>query len=114
MNPKCAPAGSKWRYAERLLNRREALAALSGSALAPLLSACWNNGGAPAAATGTDAATPVSATEANATALLGAIGANLLRLAPETATTLGLDKGDHAELRSQLADRSAAGQQRLA
>jgi uncharacterized protein (DUF885 family) len=67
---------------------------------------------APAAAAA--AGTTAQAREAEAAKLLDAIGENLLRLVPETSTTLGLDKGDHAELRSQLADRSVAGQQKLA
>ena len=52
--------------------------------------------------------------EAAATALLDSIGENLLALSPETATSLGLDKGARASLRSKLADRSKAGQDRLA
>ena len=39
---------------------------------------------------------------------------NLLRLLPESATSLGIDTGARAALRSQLADRSAEGQQRIA
>ena len=38
----------------------------------------------------------------------------LLALSPESATSLGLDTGAHADLRSKLADRSQAGQARLA
>jgi uncharacterized protein (DUF885 family) len=53
-------------------------------------------------------------TEADARALLDDIGNSLLRLVPETATSLGLDTGERAELRSQLTDRSAEGQQRIA
>lgn len=48
------------------------------------------------------------------TTLLESIGDNLLRLSPEIATTLGLDNADHAALRSQLADRSQAGVERVA
>jgi uncharacterized protein (DUF885 family) len=97
------------------LNRREALAALSAPALMPLVSARSRHGEtplAPAAAAAAGAA--AQAREAEAEKLLDAIGENLLRLVPEEATTLGLDKGDHAELRSQLADRSVAGQRKLA
>jgi uncharacterized protein (DUF885 family) len=54
------------------------------------------------------------ATQAEALALLDAIGNNLLRLAPESATSLGLDTGPRASLRSQLADRSAEGQEQIA
>jgi uncharacterized protein (DUF885 family) len=39
---------------------------------------------------------------------------DLLRLLPESATSLGIDTGTRTALRSQLADRSAAGQQRVA
>ncbi|MDQ3479699.1 MAG: DUF885 family protein, partial [Pseudomonadota bacterium] len=53
------------------------------------------------------------ATEAQALALLDSMAKNLLRLSPEGATSLGIDKGEHASLRSTLSDRSAAGQQRL-
>ncbi len=53
-------------------------------------------------------------TEADARALLDDIGNSLLRLVPETATSLGIDTGTRAELRSQLMDRSAEGQQRIA
>ncbi len=80
------------------LNRREALAALSAPALSTLMSACGTNRDAPA----------------DADALLDAAAEHLLQFVPETATSLGLDKGDHAALRSQLADRSAEGQQKFA
>jgi hypothetical protein len=69
---------------------------------------------APAAAGVAGAAAAAKARETEAAKLLDAIGENLLRLVPETSTTLGLDKGDHAELRSQLGDRSLAGQQKFA
>ena len=46
--------------------------------------------------------------------MLDDIGNSLLRLVPETATSLGIDTGARAELRSQLMDRSAEGQQRIA
>ena len=52
--------------------------------------------------------------EADALALVDRIAANLLRLAPESATSLGIDTGDRAALRSQLTDRSAEGQRRIA
>ncbi|HEY0626327.1 MAG TPA: DUF885 domain-containing protein [Allosphingosinicella sp.] len=54
------------------------------------------------------------ASEGEATALLESIAASLLRLSPETATSLGIDKDEHAALRSQLSDRSPGGQRRLA
>jgi uncharacterized protein (DUF885 family) len=47
-------------------------------------------------------------------AMLDQIADNLLRLSPEGATSLGIDTGARAALRSQLGDRSAEGQQRIA
>jgi len=89
-----------------MLSRREALAALASAAALPIVSACQKE----------SAITPPPAgpSEADAKALLESVGDNLLRLAPETATSLGLDTGARAALRSQLADRSAEGQKRLA
>ena len=52
--------------------------------------------------------------EAGALALLDEIGENLLRLYPESATSLGVDVGARAALRSELADRSLQGQERIA
>ena len=59
-------------------------------------------------------ARPASAAPANATALLDDFAWRLLALQPETATEKGVDSGTHADLRSKLADRSAAGQAALA
>ena len=97
-----------------LLSRRQAVAALSASVALPLLSSCSRAVGAPTAAPAlvAPAAAPPTG-EAQANALLDSIGENLLRLSPEGATSLGLDKGQRANLRSQLADRSAAGQQQV-
>ena len=81
------------------LSRREALAGLAATGTLPL----WPN-----------VAFAAPATDAQASALLDSIAENLLRLSPESATSLGIDKGAHAALRSQLSDRSAAGQRRLA
>ena len=53
-------------------------------------------------------------TEADALALLDQVAENLLRLAPEGATSLGVDISARAALRSQLTDRSAQGQQQIA
>jgi len=88
-----------------LMNRREALAALAATAALPLMHGC-NSTPSPAPA----AANP----DADALALLDEIGESYLRFAPEGATTLGIDTGARAALRSQLADRSAAGQQKIA
>ena len=52
--------------------------------------------------------------EADAAALLDQIGESYVRFAPEGATSLGIDTGARAALRSQLADRSAEGQQKIA
>jgi uncharacterized protein (DUF885 family) len=52
--------------------------------------------------------------EADARALLDAVADNLLALFPESATSLGVDTGNRAALRSRLTDRSEAGKQRIA
>lgn len=57
---------------------------------------------------------PARPGDAQAVALLDEIAEDLLRLAPETATSLGIDTGARASLRSQLSDRSADGVRRLA
>ncbi|MBA2353175.1 MAG: DUF885 domain-containing protein [Acidobacteria bacterium] len=92
-----------------LLNRRQAIVALAGTATAPLVSACSQEPAAPPSPTASS-----TSTEADARALLDDIGNNLLRRVPETATSLGLDTGARANLRSQLMDRSADGQQQMA
>ena len=51
--------------------------------------------------------------EAQVTALLDSIGENLLALSPESATSLGIDTGARAYLRSKLSDRSRAGQDKI-
>ena len=79
--------------------RREAVAALAASAALPLVSCRRAN---------------PNATDAEASKLLDSIGDNLLRLNPGTATLLGIDTGTRAAMRSELEDRSPAGQQRLA
>jgi uncharacterized protein (DUF885 family) len=90
------------------LNRREAIAALATATL-PLLHGCSNT---PAASSARSAAGAEG--EANALAALDHIGEHLLKLFPESATSLGFDTGARAALRSQLGDRSADGQQRIA
>jgi uncharacterized protein (DUF885 family) len=86
------------------MNRRDAIAALASTAALPLISGCMSE--PTPASTGT--------TEADALALLDQIADNLLRLTPEGATSLGIDTGARAALRSQLTDRSAQGQQQIA
>ncbi len=53
-------------------------------------------------------------TDTDAVKLLGEVAENLLKLQPESATSLGIDTGARAVLRSELADRTADGQRRLA
>jgi uncharacterized protein (DUF885 family) len=88
---------------EPKLSRREAVAALAASAALPMVSGCAR----------TLATTRPATTDAQASALLDSIAENLVRLSPESATSLGIDKGARAALRSQLSDRSAIGQQRI-
>ena len=83
------------------LTRRQTVAALAASAAFPLLPGCKGQGGAQAG-------------DAEASKLLDSLAENLLRLYPTSATGLGLDVGARAGLRSQLNDRSAAGQERVA
>jgi len=87
-----------------MLTRREAIAALASAAALPLMSACARY----------RAPTPAAANEADALRLLDGVADNLLRLSPEAATSLGIDTGPRAALRSQLADRSAGGKRRVA
>ena len=89
------------------MNRREAIAALASTAALPLLHGC---GDTPSPHHHRAAANA----EADALALLDQIGENYLRFAPESATSLGIDTGARAALRSQLADRSRGGQQKIA
>lgn len=86
------------------------MAALAGTATAAVMSACNRDQASPPP----PAAASTAATEAGARALLDEIGNGLLGLLPETATSLGLDTGARADLRAQLMDRSADGQQRIA
>ncbi len=89
------------------MNRREAILALASTTTLPLLHGCSETPSTPATTSGDNV-------EAAAGALLDRIGENYLRLAPEGATSLGVDTGERAALRSQLTDRSAEGQQRIA
>lgn len=86
------------------MHRRDALAALASTMALPLLSACAG-GQTPA---------PSSTSEADAAALLDQLADSFLRLWPESATSLGIDTGARSALRSQLTDRSAPGQERIA
>ena len=100
-----SPALCRFSLYPAVMNRREVIAALASAAGMPLAYGC--TGDAPPADSGADH-------EADALALLDRIADNLLRLSPESATSLGIDTGARAALRSQLADRSAEGQQRIA
>ena len=80
------------------------LAVLASAAALPLASACSPHRTSP----------PLTSGDTDALALLDSIANNLLNLFPEQATSLGIDVGPRAALRSQLADRSAAGQRRIA
>src|SRR6188508_434691 len=70
------------------------------------MAACGRDRPAAALAPGTN--------EGEALALLDGVADNLLRLVPESATSLGIDTGARAALRSQLGDRSEAGKKRIA
>jgi uncharacterized protein (DUF885 family) len=88
-----------------VMNRREAVVALATTAALPLIAGCRAEPGS----------TPSTADPgAETLAVLDDVAENLLRLAPEGATSLGIDTGDRAALRTQLTDRSAAGHERLA
>ncbi|MCW3798668.1 DUF885 domain-containing protein [Sphingomonas sp. BN140010] len=94
------------------LTRRQTLGLLASSA-------------ATAGCTTATAPSPVSAVAATATGkapldeagakrLIDTVTDHLLRLSPESATGNNVDKGRYAALRSQLSDRSQAGQERFA
>ena len=81
------------------LSRRQAVAAFAASAAFP---------------SHAYAAPTRAATDAQASAILDSFAEHLLALNPETATSLGIDKGKHAASRTRLGDHSAAGQRRIA
>jgi uncharacterized protein (DUF885 family) len=84
------------------MNRREVLAAFVSAAALPLVTGCARD------------EAPGPANDADALKLLDSVADNLLRLQPESATSLGIDTGARAALRSELADRSEEGKGRLA
>ncbi|MGN6390795.1 MAG: DUF885 domain-containing protein [Gemmatimonadales bacterium] len=88
------------------LSRREVIAVLASAAGLPVVSACSHH-----AAPGAPVPSPAASGDEGALALLDRLADDYLRLSPETATSLGVDTGARAGLRSRLADRSAAGQQ---
>ena len=94
------------------LTRRQAVAALGSTGALLALPGCARQAVIP----GTPPPPPVTAAGREAMALeeLQLYGQNLLRLQPESATSLGIDTGANADLRSKLSDRSAAGQAAIA
>jgi uncharacterized protein (DUF885 family) len=84
--------------------RRQTMAALAASVALPALTKTT-----PSFAQGT-----VTANDSEADALLDSVAENYLRLSPESATSLGIDIGPRASLRSVLGDHSAAGQRKVA
>ena len=91
------------------LSRRDLLGLLISAAATPLLSACVGSRVPPPRPP-----TPTNPDDTPALVLLDQIADDLLRLFPETATSLGIDTGGRAGLRSLLTDRSADGVRRLA
>jgi uncharacterized protein (DUF885 family) len=87
-----------------VISRRRAIAALASTVTFPLMSGCSREG----------TPTPSGRAESDAATLLDQVADSLLRLAPESATSLGVDTGTRAALRSQLTDRTAEGQQQIA
>ncbi|MDR1990712.1 MAG: hypothetical protein LBQ09_10845, partial [Acidobacteriaceae bacterium] len=88
------------------INRREALALLTSVAAWSFTYGCTRPS--------SSASSALPRADADALALLDEIADNQLRLFPEGATSLGIDTGRRAALRSQLTDRSAEGQARIA
>jgi uncharacterized protein (DUF885 family) len=82
------------------------VAALLSAAVWPLAPGCASRAASPV--------TPASPGDSQALALLDQIAGDLLALFPETATSLGIDTGARAPLRSQLSDRSTEGVERIA
>jgi uncharacterized protein (DUF885 family) len=87
-----------------MLTRREVLAALASTAALPWLTACM----------GERDSTTSEADDAEGITLLDEVANNLLAVFPESATSLGVDTGARAALRSQLTDRSEAGKRHIA
>jgi len=81
------------------LTRRETIGAFAAATAFAFLPACKMQANKAGASGG----------DADASKLLDSIGENLLRLSPEGATSLGIDTGARAALRTKLGDRSTAG-----
>ena len=87
-----------------LPSRRAIITALASTAALPWLQACTDQ----------KSASGPGPEDTAARELLDRCAEHLLALFPETATSLGVDTGSRAALRSQLTDRSEAGKQRIA
>src|SRR5690349_21492722 len=92
------------------MTRRDLLTALAAAAAARLLPACAKPGTAGPATP----RVPPAPADANALALLDRIADDYLRLFPNKATSLGIDTGPRAALRSRLTESSEAWKQRVA
>jgi uncharacterized protein (DUF885 family) len=84
-----------------MLTRREAISILGSIGALPLIPVPMRNAIS-------------QATDAKAIDLLDQVADHLLALFPETATSLGIDTGARAALRSRLTDRSEDGKRRIA
>ena len=84
--------------------RRQTVAAIGASAALPLL----------AKASPVFAQSRVATTDSQTNAILQSFAEHLLQLSPESATSLGIDKGARAPLRYKLSDHSPAGVRRTA
>lgn len=82
------------------ISRRQALAGFGATAASLVLPGCAPSPAAPGAAL---------PSPGSPQALLDAIAWRLLELDPEQATSLGVDKDEHAALRGRLGDRSPEG-----
>ena len=83
-------------------SRRETITALAAATALPLF------------AKATPAFAKPATTDAQANAILQTMAENLLRLSPESATSLGIDHGPRAALRSRLGDHGPLGVRRTA
>ena len=96
------------------LSRREAMAALGAGAASVALGACAMTPARRLADAPLPGPARTAMSEAQGGALLDSFGDNLLRLFPESATSLAIDIGPRAPLRRLLTDRSASGQAAVA
>ena len=93
------------------ISRREAMITLSAGTASIALGGC-SMASRPVVGGPLPAARALG--EADGAALLDTFGVNLIRLYPESATSLAIDIGQRAPLRRLLTDRSAAGQANVA